>query len=158
MTLPRDIAARLSADPELAARVALLCEGRPVGGALDTPTALYDALTPLLAGRESEAVAVVALNTRLRIVDSAVLTVGTDTAAMVDPKQILRWCLTRRRPVSAFVLAHNHPSGEASPSRQDDHVTSAMQRAAYAVGLRMVDHVIYCDGGVFYSYAALGRL
>ena len=158
MTLPPSIAARLSSDPELAARVALLCEPAPSGIVLDSPRAIYDVLTSLIGGRETEAVAVVALNSRNKLVDSALLTMGTDTAAMVDTRQILRWCLTRRRPVSAFVLAHNHPSGDPSPSMEDNRVTAAVKRAADVVGLRMLDHVVYCDGGAFYSYAGKGAL
>lgn len=152
------IAAKLAADPDLAARVALLCEGPPVGAPLSSPAAIYDVLTPLLGGRENEAFAVVALNTRHKLVDAAVLTTGNDAMTVADPKQILRWCLTRRRPVAGFVLAHNHPSGDPAPSREDDRVTRAVQAAAQAVGISMFDHVVYCDGGVWSSYAARGAL
>lgn len=150
----RQIVSRLS-DPAMRARVEWL---------LSEPTLVVDGVgvaeaivRPLLAGRETEALACVALDQRGRVIDSAVLSEGSHRYTVVDPVQVLRWVLTRSRPPATFIVAHNHPSGDPSPSSQDDAVTHKLKRAADTVGVKLTDHIIV-GSGTMYSYAAHGRL
>ena len=55
------------------------------------------------------------------------------------------------------VLAHNHPSGNPLPSRQDDELTKRLNQACQAVQLRLLDHIIIGDN-TYYSYADEGKL
>jgi DNA repair protein RadC len=63
----------------------------------------------------------------------------------VDPRDILRAAL--REAASAFVLVHNHPSGDPAPSDEDVELTRTVARAAAVVGTPLVDHVIVGGGG-----------
>ncbi|MFL9839575.1 JAB domain-containing protein [Sphingomonas sp. ST-64] len=56
------------------------------------------------------------------------------------------------------VMAHNHPSGDASPSRADRAATSRMARAFEAIESRLVDHVVVGRGGAVWSFRAAGLL
>ena len=56
-----------------------------------------------------------------------------------------------------MILCHNHPTGVAQPSADDDHLTQKLKRAAETLDLRLLDHVIVADAG-YYSYAEHGRL
>ncbi|MBQ2121135.1 MAG: hypothetical protein II199_01440, partial [Bacteroidaceae bacterium] len=55
------------------------------------------------------------------------------------------------------ILAHNHPSGNPQPSRQDDELTKRLNQACHAVQLRLLDHIIIGDN-TYYSYADEGKL
>jgi DNA repair protein RadC len=56
------------------------------------------------------------------------------------------------------VMAHNHPSGEAWPSRADRDVTARLARALAAVDSRLIDHVVVGRGGAMWSFRAAGLL
>jgi DNA repair protein RadC len=63
----------------------------------------------------------------------------------VDPRDILRAAL--REAASAFVLVHNHPSGDPAPSDEDISLTNMVARAGAVLGTPLVDHVIVAAGG-----------
>lgn len=156
--MDKAILTRIQSDPDLAARVMRMCEPEPEPVRIETPSSSALVFRPLLDGRETEAFAVAALDRRLRVIDAAIMTTGNDVATVVDPKQILRWALTRKRTAHAIIVAHNHPSGDTSPSQQDDQATRSIKAACSAVGLKLFDHIILTDGAGFYSYAATGNL
>lgn len=148
--------AALKANPELAERVLMLAEPQGKNRVLAVRDAMLWARGSL-AGLDHERLAVLALNRMNAVIDSTHLTTGTDGFCIVDPKQVLRWVLTRKRAAHSFVLAHNHPSGDPTPSAQDNSVTERVARAAQAVGLRMLDHIVV-GAESEYSYAENGLL
>lgn len=98
---------------------------------------------------------VMLLNQSLRLIGSRLVSRGGLTSTAVDVRCVLREALMAR--ATALILCHNHPSGNASPSTQDDRLTQDMKRAAEAVQMRLLDHVIVCDGAWF-SYAEEGKI
>lgn len=98
---------------------------------------------------------VLLLNQSLRLIGSKLVSRGGLTSTAVDVRCVLREALLAR--ATALILCHNHPSGNASPSTQDDRLTQDMKRAAEAVQMRLLDHVIVCDGAWF-SYAEEGKI
>lgn len=159
MTAAKRLAAAIKADPTLAERLLVVAEPRgPLSEPLTTALAAYRAVLPLLAGRSTEALACVAVNRRLRVLSAELLTTGSDSFCIVDARQILRWALLQGRSgAHAIVLAHNHPSGDASPSQQDRDVTLRVARAASAVGIKMLDHLVVTDTS-YTSFAERGEL
>jgi len=63
-----------------------------------------------------------------------------------------------RHYASAIIVCHNHPSGDAKPSREDDEITERLYKAAELLGFSFLDHVILAKGGGFYSYRQEGKL
>ena len=80
---------------------------------------------------------------------------GGLTSTAVDVRLVIREALIRQTPALAF--AHNHPSGNKRPSRDDDKLTERLARACNTMGLNLIDHVIITDGD-FYSYREEGKL
>ena len=80
---------------------------------------------------------------------------GGLTATAVDIRLVIREALIRQTPTLA--LAHNHPSGNKRPSRDDDSLTERLASACRTMGLRLLDHVIITDGDYF-SYKEEGKL
>lgn len=134
----------------------------PSSPTLDSPGAIIPVLLPHLtregAPLDHERCAVVALDSKLRVIDSCVLTTGTDRATIMDAKQILRWVLTREKSASGFVVAHNHPSGDPRPSHDDKTVTRRIVEAAKMVGLTCFDHIILGNSGKYTSMAEQGLM
>src|SRR5262249_21164236 len=107
-----DLRALLAGDPALQERVVRMLASDNATESVTTPAQVAALVAPLLAGHETERLVCVALDTRHRVIEAAPLTFGSFTLTVVDVRQILRWLLTRAKPAGAFVLAHNHPSGD----------------------------------------------
>lgn len=130
--------------PGRAVRLAALWELAERWYADDRPsiTSPRDALLLLegirLAGREQ--VAVIMLDARHRLIATEVVAVGTLNASRLLPRDVLGPPL--RADAAAVVVAHNHPSGDPSPSRADRIVTAALRSAGQLVGIPVLDHLI----------------
>ncbi len=139
--------ALLAADPSAQERMLYAFDKAATPGAVRCPSDLAACVRPFLHGRDTEALACVAVDRRRKVVDVAILTTGSEAYCLVDARQIMRWTLTRRRPASAVFLAHNHPSGDATPSAQDRDVTERVARAGRILGIPLLDHLVYSDEG-----------
>lgn len=116
---------------------------------------IFRYMQPRVGMLPHEEVWVMFLNNNLQVTGDKGFTKGSATASIFDVKAIVREALLRG--AAAIVLVHNHPSGVLRPSPQDDNITAVMKRAADALTIRMVDHVIVSQTG-FYSYSDEGRL
>lgn len=65
---------------------------------------------------------------------------GTINEAAVYPREVVKRAVALN--AAAVILAHNHPSGEPSPSREDEALTKRLQSALYLIGVRVLDHII----------------
>jgi DNA repair protein RadC len=113
------------------------------------------AFAPRFVDRTEEHVVAVVLDARHRPVAERVLAVGGPASCVVSIREIL--ALAIREGGAAFVLVHNHPSGEPAPSRDDIELTTALVRAGDAVELPLLDHVILAREGTF-SFLDAGLL
>ena len=130
-------ASKLAAAFELGCRVARE-ELREVP--LDTPELIHDYFGPQLRHLSQEQVVVATLDARLRHVGTIIAAVGTVSDASAHPREILRPVITRG--AYGFVLIHNHPSGDPTPSRADEIITRRLVEAATLMQVCFLDHVI----------------
>ena len=107
---------------------------------LDSPERIHEFFGPQLRHLAQEQVVVAVVDTRLRHVGTTVVSVGTVSESNAHPREILRPVITRG--AHGFVLIHNHPSGDPSPSRSDELVTRRLVEAANLMQVRFLDHVI----------------
>jgi len=98
-----------------------------------------------LADLDHEQVWVLSLDGRNGLRAARRIAQGGLHGCSVDPRDVLRAAL--REAASAFVLVHNHPSGDPTPSEEDIELTNMVARAASVVGTPLVDHVIVASGG-----------
>lgn len=80
------------------------------------------------------------LNVKSEIIDTKVLTIGTANQTIIDPKEVMKWAL--KLSSSHVVIAHNHPSGDPTPSRQDIASTDYLISFAKSLDITIVDHII----------------
>ena len=87
-----------------------------------------------------ECVAVLVLNTRLRITGHHLVSIGTLDEAMAQPREVFR--IAVMAAASAIVLMHNHPSGDSMPSAADDTVTRRIKECGQLLRIKLCDHII----------------
>ena len=125
------------------------------GDALNSPSAVRDYLQPLLGSRPQEVFVVLFLDTQHRVIATEELFHGTLSQTSVYPREVVKRALARN--AAAVILAHNHPSGVAEPSQDDQYLTQALKQALELVDVRVLDHFIMA-GGRMHSFAETGLL
>jgi DNA repair protein RadC len=93
-----------------------------------------------------EALVVLILNTRRRIIGHNLVTLGLLDTCYVHAREVFRPAILAAG--SAIVLIHNHPSGDASPSDADIRMTRDLMRAGQLLKIELLDHIIIGDGHV----------
>lgn len=94
----------------------------------------------VIGNRSDEWLVVLFLDSRQRLIDYEIVAVGRPGAVDFDIRRII--LLALGRGASGIILAHNHPSGEATPSPTDRRVTRQVTEAARACGIMMHDHFV----------------
>jgi len=87
-----------------------------------------------------EACWMLSLNTKHRLLSADLISVGSLDHTFMSPREIFGVAV--RNDASAIILAHNHPSGEAQPSRDDERVTRRIMEAARIMGIELLDHLV----------------
>jgi DNA repair protein RadC len=117
---------------------------------------------PVASGLDVEKFWVLCLNRRNRLRKRVEVSSGTATAALAHPREVFRAAI--RESAAAVVCAHNHPSGDPSPSAADIQLTRQLREAAAAVDIPLLDHVIIGRRGAdplgrgYYSFREAGLL
>ena len=147
-------AAQLKATLELSRR-ALLQEmaSRDV---LSSPREVRDYLRLKLAALPYEVFMVLLLDAQNRLIRSEELFRGTLTQTSVYPREIVKLALAHN--AAALILAHNHPSGVAEPSRADEQLTLSLRQALALVDVKVLDHFIVAGNAAPLSFAERGLL
>lgn len=145
--------AELAAVIEIARRA--LAERLVAQPSFEQPQAVKDYLSLQLAALDHEVFSVLFLDAQHRLIAFETLFRGSVTHTSVHPREVARRALALN--AAAVVLAHNHPSGMAEPSRADELSTSAIKQALALVEVRVIDHVIVGRGSAT-SFAERGLL
>lgn len=103
-------------------------------------------VSTLFAASEKEELYALYLDRKMSLIEAKRIAQGGEWQVGVSPKDILATGLMNGS--SVFILAHNHPHGEAKPSRDDLDFTVRMESASNAVGLVLLEHMIYAEGDV----------
>lgn len=145
--------AELSAVLEMARRA--LAQQLERGPVFDAPAKVKDYVALHLGHRPQEVFAVLFLDSQHRLIELRELFSGTLTQTSVYPREVLRHAMALN--AGAVILAHNHPSGLAEPSRADEFLTQSLKSALALVDVRVLDHLVVGAGQVV-SFAERGLL
>jgi DNA repair protein RadC len=130
---------RLHAALTLGWRAATACP-EPVEPIL-TPSEAARWLGPRIGSEGQERLHVLFLSARRKPLVMRIMSIGSAECTVVAPREIVRAALLV--DAAAFILAHNHPSGDPSPSTHDITTTRQVRRAAEAAGLSLDDHLVF---------------
>jgi len=107
------------------------------------------------ANEKQEYFLVVTLGTSLKIIDVHEICKGLLDKSLVHPREVFRAALIDS--AKSIIIAHNHPSGNNTPSYEDVEVTKMMKAAGKVMGISVLDHVIISGNG-YYSFQEQGEL
>jgi len=114
-------------------------------------------LTVLLSNDTSiEQFAVIFLNAANCIITSKIMFKGSLTSSAVYPREIIKKAL--ELDAAAIIVAHNHPSGQTKPSRDDIQMTNKISDACKTVDICFHDHIVIAGKNGFYSFSDEGVL
>lgn len=146
-------AARIQAAVALGRRAQPSLRDRP--GPYLAARDVFQRLGPRLACMEKETFYALLLDSKNRLLREEVVSTGTLTASLVHPREVFRNAI--REAAASVIVAHNHPSGDPSPSAEDLDVTSRLRASGEVIGIPLLDHIIIGSGG-YVSLAERGRL
>jgi DNA repair protein RadC len=127
---------------------------------LNEPDLIYELVSAEMQQLSKESLRVLLLNTRLRLVKMEIISTGTLNETVAHPRDILHPVLIHQ--CHGFVLLHNHPSGDPTPSAADRRFTRRVKEAADLMRLEMLDHVIighpsgHAEGTGYFSFRENG--
>lgn len=145
--------AELAAVLEMARRA--LAQGLRASPVFDAPQAVKDFVALRLGAQPYEVFAALYLDSQHRLIDMKELFRGSLAQTSVYPREVVRQALLLN--AGAVILAHNHPSGVAEPSRADQTLTQSLKGALQLVDVRVLDHLVVGTGQVV-SFAERGLL
>lgn len=112
----------------------------PARAKVDTPEKVFELLGPDLMTRDREVLNVLLVDSKIQLLRNEQVSIGTLTESLAHPREILRPALVHG--AYGFVLVHNHPSGDPTPSEADKRLTHRIGQAAELMQVRLIDHVI----------------
>ncbi len=112
---------------------------------LDKPEAVYRFLKERKLFDRKEKLVCLYLNTALKLLGLEVVAVGSLNVVFTSPKEILRGAVENL--AYGLIVAHNHPSGELRPSREDLEFTKRLKSACELLEVQLIDHLIFCEEG-----------
>jgi DNA repair protein RadC len=135
----RDKAIALQSAFTLARRMAV--EMHQEAPLVDTPERVVELLREVNRAYAVETFQVLLLNTRRRLMSVEVLAQGTLDTILVHPREVFKFAIASN--AASIILAHNHPSGDPTPSEADIKVTRDLIRAGQLLKIEVVDHIIF---------------
>jgi len=96
-----------------------------------------------LKGKKKEHFLVLCLDTRNRLINCKSISVGSLDTSVVHPREVFREAIAAS--AASVIFAHNHPSGDPEPSKEDIELTKRLAKAGEIMGIEVLDHIIVCD-------------
>jgi DNA repair protein RadC len=108
-----------------------------------------------LRDKKKECFFILLLDSKNRAMREERISEGTLTSSLVHPREAFAPAI--RESAASLILIHNHPSGDPTPSREDDEITHRLVEGGKLLGIGVLDHIIVGQGR-YYSFADEGRL
>lgn len=116
---------------------------------VNSPQDAANLLLAEMAVLEQEHLRVILLNNRNEVVGTQEIYVGNVNSSVVRAAEVFRPAVRSNAP--SIIVAHNHPSGDPTPSKEDVAITRDLVASGKMLGIEMLDHLVIGDGGRFVS-------
>ncbi len=123
---------------------------------LESPTDAEGLARSFLEDSDREKFLVICLNIKNEPSCLSLASIGSLNSTIVHPREIFKTALLSN--AASIILAHNHPSGEPSPSQEDMEITKKMVEAGNLLGIQVLDHIIIGDSNRYYSFKEQGLI
>ncbi len=122
---------------------------------ISSPADAFTLLRTYLAGSDREHFVAVLVDTKNKVIGINTVSVGALNTAVVHPREVFKPAILCN--AASVLLAHNHPSGDATPSEDDKAMTQRLCDAGTILGITVLDHIIIGEDGYF-SFKAQGLI
>lgn len=122
---------------------------------LNSAEAIYNYMYTTIQDLDIEEGWILMMKQNFRLIEAKRISIGGLTMAPIDIRLMMKEALMKNTTILAF--CHNHPSGNTSPSHEDDLLTTRIRKACELLSIHFADHVVLTDGK-YYSYREEGRL
>lgn len=134
-------AAQITACFEIARRLESFNE--EVKPKINTPEDVYRLIYPRVREQKKECFIELCLDTKNQIIKEDTISVGSLNANIVHPREVFKTALAES--AAHIIVAHNHPSGDPAPSKEDIEITRKLVETGKIMGIDVLDHVIIGD-------------
>ncbi|MFQ5800798.1 MAG: DNA repair protein RadC [Candidatus Hydrothermarchaeales archaeon] len=111
---------------------------------IKSPEDANKAISPKLRNLKKETFKALYLDTKNQLIREETISIGSLDASVVHPREVFKTAIAES--AAAVILAHNHPSGDPSPSRHDIELTKRLIESGNIMGIEVLDHIIVGDG------------
>lgn len=136
-------------------RVQLVREKGGSKTGIEGPEHVAQVLSRYLEHADREHFVALMLDAKNRIIGIHTVSVGTLFCAVVSPREVFKAAILAN--AASVIVAHNHPSGDVTPSPEDIQVTRTIQQAGKLLEIEVLDHVIVGENGTWSSLKRLGQ-
>lgn len=112
---------------------------------LDTPKAVADYLQKSIGREKKEYFIVLSLDSRNSLIKISNISIGSLNASIVHPREVFKEAI--QSSAAQIIIAHNHPSGDSKPSKEDFDITKKLVKVGEILGIEVADHVIVTKNG-----------
>lgn len=114
-------------------------------GTINSPDALAEGFKKVIKLDQlpKEHLVLMTLNTKLKIIGVHIVHIGSIDTSIVHPREIFQMAILDN--AATIAIAHNHPSGDPTPSNEDVNVTKRVAEAGKLLGIGLIDHIIIGD-------------
>lgn len=107
---------------------------------ISSPTDAYKLINEFIDGVDREVMVVCSLSTKNEPISLNLASVGTLNSSLIHPREIFKSSILSN--AASIIIAHNHPSGDPTPSSEDINVTHRLKEAGKILGIELIDHII----------------
>ncbi len=132
-----------------------LNSSRNIGKKVEKPEDIFSTLKAKIGDKEKEYFVLICLNARNHILSIETISIGTLDSSLAHPREIFLPAI--KDSAAAIILAHNHPSGDPAPSKNDKKLTQRLCEAGKILGIKVADHIIVTEEN-FLSFVKEGLL
>jgi len=110
---------------------------------ISSPKEVYKIVSEYLKGVDREHLVLLTLDTKNVITSITTVSIGSLNQSIVHPREVFKTAILSN--ASSIILAHNHPSGDPTPSKEDINITHRIKEGGKLLGIDLLDHVIIGD-------------
>jgi len=111
---------------------------------MNSPKDVFEYLSPKMSHLQQEHFVVLLLDSKNRVKKEETVFVGTLNSSTIHPREIFKSAI--KESANSIIVAHNHPSGDPTPSEDDEELTKQLKKVGEMLNVRVLDHVIVGKG------------
>jgi DNA repair protein RadC len=120
---------------------------KPTRSLIDTPARAHEEIAPDICGEKTEVLCLLLRDARRGLIHKEIVGRGILNQVLIHPREI--YCIAIQHRAHSLIIAHNHPSGDYTPSTNDLEMTRALRQAGTLIGIPLIDHLIITHSSYF---------